>query len=325
MVSSPKPPSPTETAAAQSGMNRDTAVAQQNLNMISQVNPWGSTAYDQTGTTTYTDSQGRLVTLPQWTQTTTFSPEQQEIFDRSQQAQTNLAGIAQDQSARVSEALSNPFEFDNQAAADWAYDLGASRILPQQQQNTRALESQLYAKGLRPGSQAWDSEMTRLSQSQNDQLNQLMLTGRNQAFSEALATRNQPINELTALLSGSQVSNPAAMSGATPQTGVAGVDYSGLVTNDYNQRMQSHNAMLGGLFGLAGTVGQAAIMSDARVKQDISRVGTLDNGLPVYVYRYVWGGPMQLGVMAQDVETVNPAAVVEIDGFKAVDYGRAVQ
>lgn len=252
MVSGPKAPDPMQTAQAQSGMNRDTAISQQQLNMVNQTNPWGSVNYDQSGTTSYVDSSGKTVTLPSFTQTTTFSPEQQAIFDKSQAAQSNLAGIAQNQSGIVSDTLSNPFAFDNQAAADWAYDLGQSRIAPQQQQAQSQLEAQLINRGLRPGSAGWNSELERLGRTQTDQNNQLALTGRSQAFGEALATRNQPLNELTALLSGSQVSNPAAQSGATPQTSVAGVDYSGLVQNDYNQRMSAHNAMLGGLFGLAG-------------------------------------------------------------------------
>lgn len=325
MVSTPTPPDPMQTAQAQSGMNRDTAVSQQLLNMINTTNPWGSVAYNQTGTTQYTDSSGKVVTLPSFSQTTTFSPEQQAIFDKSQAAQTNLAGIAQDQSARVSEALANPFTFDNQAAADWAYDLGQSRIAPQQQQDMARLEAQLINRGLRPGSSGWNSELERLGRTQVDQNNQLALTGRSQAFSEALAARNQPINEMTALLSGSQVSNPASMSSATPQTGVAGVDYSGLVQQNYQDRLNASQGLMGGLFGLAGSLGSAAIMSDVRLKTDISRVGTLNNGLPVYSYRYKAGGPVQIGLMAQDVEAMNPAAVIEIDGFKAVDYGRAVQ
>lgn len=324
MVSTPKQPSPTETAAAQSGMNRDTAVSQQLLNMVSQENPWGSVAYNQTGTTSYVDSQGKTVTLPTFTQKTTFSPEQQAIFDSSQEAQGNLAGIARDQSARVSETLANPFTFDNQAAADWAYDLGQSRIAPQQQQDMARLEAQLINRGLRPGSAGWNSELERLGRTQTDQNNQLALQGRSQAFSEALATRNQPLNELAALLTGSQVSNPAAMSSPTPQTGVAGVDYAGLVQQNYQNQLNASQSAMGGLFGLAGSLGSAAIMSDIRLKTDISRVGTLDNGLPVYSYRYKAGGPVQIGLMAQDVESVNPDAVVEIEGFKAVDYGRAV-
>lgn len=333
-MKTPKPPpapDPVKTAQAQAGVNLSTAISQQNLNMVDQMNPWGSVQYTQKGNTRFRDSFGNWVEIPRYTQTTTFTPEQQAIFDQSQAAQSNLAGIAEEQSGRVAQTLSDPFTFDNQDAADWAFDLASSRIIPEQEKQTNALRSQLINSGLRPGTAAWDSEMTRNNRGKVDQLNQLALQGRGQAFSEALATRNQPLNELSALLSGSQVSNPSQMSSAAPQVGVGGVDYSGMVQNNYNNQMQQYQmqmqnrgGMLGGLFGLAGSLGSAAIMSDIRLKTDIARVGTLDNGLPVYSYRYKAGGPIHIGVMAQDVEVVRPEAVVEVGGFKAVDYARAV-
>lgn len=251
-IKSPKPPDPVQTAQAQAGVNLSTAVAQQNLNMVDQVNPWGTVDYTQNGSTRYKDSFGNWVEVPSFTQTTTFTPEQQAIFDASQQAQTNLANIASTQSANVESALSDPFTFNNQDAADWVYDLASSRILPQQQRNEETLRSKLVNSGIRPGTQAWDAEMSRMTNANTDQMNQLMLQGRGQAFGEALATRNQPLNELTALLSGSQVSNPAQMSGPTPQAQVGGVDYAGLVQDNYQAKLAQHNAMMGGLFGLAG-------------------------------------------------------------------------
>ena len=46
--------------------------------------------------------------------------------------------------------------------------------------------------------------------------------------------------------------------------------------------------------------------------------------MPIYTYRYKSGGPMQAGVMAQDVLEVNPAAVVDMgDGFLGVNYAEA--
>lgn len=306
-------------------MNRDAAVSQQLINMTDQVNPWGSTSYSPDGSASYVDSTGKTVSVPRYTQTTTLSPQQQAIFDKTQAAESNLAGLAQDQSAMLQGYLSKPFEFDNQDAEQWAYDLASPRILQQQEQNQTALRSQLINSGLRPGTQAYDMEMERLGRGNSDQLNQLALTGRGQAFSESLATRNQPINEITALMSGSQVSNPAQMSGATPQAQVGGVDYAGMVNQNYQNQMSAYGAKMGGLFGLAGAGLQAgATFSDIRVKTNISRVGTLDNGLPVYAYNYVWGGPLHIGVMAQDVEHVHPEAVSEVAGIKAVDYSRAV-
>lgn len=242
---SPKPPDPMQTAQAQAELNRRTAIDQMTMNMVNQNNPWGSTSYQQTG---------MVNGVPQFTQTTTLSPEQQAIFDQSQSAMGNLATIANDQSQRVQDTLSQPFQFGNQDAADWAYDLAASRILPQQQQSQEALRAQLINSGIRPGTEAYNREMARLSQGNTDQLNQLMLQGRSQAFGENVATRQMPLNELNALLSGSQVSNPAQMSAPTPQTAVGGVDYTGLVQSNYEQQMQNRGSGLGGLFGLAGTI-----------------------------------------------------------------------
>ena len=248
MVSAPKPPDPMQTAQAQSGMNRDTAITQQMLNMTNQVTPWGSLNYNQTGTSKFKDSQGNWVETPTYTATTTLSPEQQAIFKKSQEAQGNLAGLAADQSAFLQDYLKEPFEFNNQDAANWAYDLGAQRLDPRFEQQEGALRERLIAQGIRPGTSAWDREMTGLGQTKNDAYNQLMLNGRQQAFGEALQMRNQPINEISALLSGSQVSSPQFQS--TPQTGVGGVDYTGLVNNKYQADVQSHNSMMGGLFGL---------------------------------------------------------------------------
>ena len=258
-MKAPKAPDPVATAQAQAGVNLSTAITQQNLNMVDQNNPWGSVGYEQNGSTRFQDSFGNWVDVPRYTQTTTLSPEQQAIFDKSQAAQTNLAGIAQDQSGRVAEALSDPFSFNNQDAADWAYDLAQTRIRPQQERNEAALRTQLVNSGIRPGTAAWDSEMRRLSESVTDQNNMLALQGRGQAFSEALATRNQPLNEMGALLSGSQVSNPAQMSSAAPQVGVGGVDYAGMVQDQYQAKMSRHNAMMGGLFGLVGAGAGAAV------------------------------------------------------------------
>lgn len=316
-MKSPKSPDPVATAQAQGGMNRDTAITQMQLNSVDQVNPWGTIGYEQTGNNTFTDSQGRVVTTPKFTQTTTLSPEQQAIFDQTQGAETNIAGIANEQSAFLKDYLNEPFSFDNRDAETWAYDLASPRILQQQGQNEDMLRSTLANKGIREGSAAWNAEMARLTNANTDQMNQLALTGRAQAFSEAMAGRNQPINEITALLSGSQVSNPAQMSGPTPQAGVAGVDYTGLVQDKYKADVARQQNMMGGLFGMAASGVGALPWSDRRLKKDIKRIGETDAGTPIYSYRYIWGGPVQIGVMAQDVPE---AAVMADNGYLAVDY-----
>ena len=65
--------------------------------------------------------------------------------------------------------------------------------------------------------------------------------------------------------------------------------------------------------------------SDMRLKEDISTVGMLFDGTPVYGYRYKGAPAYHIGLMAQDVEKTTPEAVIEINGYKAVDYCAATE
>lgn len=76
---------------------------------------------------------------------------------------------------------------------------------------------------------------------------------------ERLMMRNQPLNEIAALMSGSQVAMPQF--GATPQGTVANTDYAGLVANrdavnqgNYQARLGGWNALMGGIGGGIGAL-----------------------------------------------------------------------
>jgi hypothetical protein len=75
----------------------------------------------------------------------------------------------------------------------------------------------------------------------------------------------------------------------------------------------------------------AFALSDRRLKEDIEPIGLLYNGLSVYKYRFRGSPRAEVGVMAQDVEKLNPSAVVDIGlwrggpSVKMVDYDRATQ
>lgn len=71
---------------------------------------------------------------------------------------------------------------------------------------------------------------------------------------------------------------------------------------------------LGGIASLAG------VLSDRRAKENIKRVGKTDGGLPIYTYNYKGHVGKHMGVMAQELEKVNPSAVTEINGLKHVNY-----
>ena len=319
LVSTPSAPDPEETAAAQAQYNKETAIATYGLNATNQVTPYGNVTYDQIGT--WSDG------TPRYQQTTSLSDEQQAVLDQTEGAQLNLATLANTQSASLNDSLSKQFSFDPSSdAATFAYDLASPRILKQQAQNEEQIRSTLAAKGIREGSAAWNSEMTRLTNANTDQLNQLALNSEQTAYDQALQTYNSPVNTVTALMSGSQVTNPNTATSATPTTSVAGVDYTGLVNNQYNSQVSSSNAMMGGLFGLAAApFSMFKFSSDRRLKKDIRQIGK-KNGLNVYEFRYNWhkpSDPLSVGYMSDEVRAKYPYAVsVDSSGYDIVDYAK---
>lgn len=151
-------------------------------------------------------------------------------------------------------------------------------------------------------------------------------TARQQALQMLLAERNQPINEVGALMSGGQVSMPQFQpfnAGA-----VAGTPVGQYINDNYNTQAQQAAATNAGIFSALGSVAgmgaRGLFASDRRLKKDIERIGTYPNGLPVYGFTYKLGGPRQIGFMADEVEQYMPDAVVEIDGYKHVNYAMAV-
>ena len=171
-----------------------------------------------------------------------------------------------------------------------------------------------------------------------------------QQLAQDFALRSQPINELASIMSGSQVQLPQ-FTGYTPAQVAPPPTMAGAQAG-YQAQLAAANAQnaansqtMSGLFGLgaaglmapAGTfggllggAGAGAIaplaatlgsFSDRRLKTNIKQIGTADNGLNVYSYNYVWGGPTQLGYMADEVEKLVPEAVGESHGYKTVNYG----
>lgn len=324
-MNTPQPapaPDPAATAAAQSSANKATATTQYELGATNQVTPQGTLSYAQNGT--WDDG------TPKFTATTALSPEQQQLYNTNTQTQQNLGNIGVDQSAKIGQLLDTPFNTDT-ATADKIQGIQNEFLDPQWQKQSDALNTQLFNQGIRPGSDAYNTAMLNFSNQRQQGYDQSYLDSYNTGQQAALTQRNQPINEISALLSGSQVSQPNFQS--TPTPGVAPTDVVGAQQQSLNQSNVGYNAsvaqnsaLMGGLFGL----GSAALggwgyngfkTSDRRAKEDITRVGKTDEGLPIYKYRYKGGGMMELGVMAQDVMKVKPEAVARMpNGLMAVNY-----
>lgn len=356
----PTPPDPAKVAQAQTGSNIGTAIANAAIGNANTVGPQGSTMFNVTGNTSYTDpSSGQTYQLPQYTATTSLSPEQQQLYNQQTQLGSSLNSLAQSQVGKLTDILGKPvdtsglpqtpdpsaFGQDRTAVENSLYQ----RLQPQLDQQREQLGSQLVNEGFQRGSQAYNTAMDQQNRSENDA--RLAITGQGlqeqqglfgmqssaaqQGLQQTLALRNQPLNEISALMSGGQVSLPNATAYNAPQVANTPVgDYTynsaGLANQQYGQQLQAQAANNAGLFGLgqAGIMGAAkygpqiaAFMSDRRLKRDIVDLGIrLMNGLKLYAYRYVWSPIEQVGVMADEVALVNPAAVGTINGYLAVNY-----
>ena len=267
---------PAATARAQSAANKETATTQAQLNMMNQYTPQGSLEYSQNGT--WADG------TPKYTATQTLTPNQQRIADLGEQGSIGYGEAGNALLNNVKGTLSTPVDMAQFGAAP-TYDENfrlqqrqnmIQRAQPNFDQSRSALETRLANQGIQQGSQAYTAAMDDYNRGYNDfllgaDLNAgnaaageygRMQTARQNQINEAYLPRNQELNTLSALLSGSQVSSPQFVS--TPQTQVAGVDTSAaLGMNQQNALMQQqlaasqNNAMMGGLSGLGG----AALMS----------------------------------------------------------------
>jgi hypothetical protein len=172
------------------------------------------------------------------------------------------------------------------------------RLQPQLQRASNSLEQRLADQGIRYGSPAYNAAFDPYNRQVNDArlaITQAGAAEQQQAYNQAMqravfgnaglaqqiaqqqqfinaqnyarqnylteqyALRNQPINEITALMSGSQVSRPEFRS--TPVNTIPTTDVAGLMNTNFSQNFQNYkqqqdstNQLIGGIFGLAGNL-----------------------------------------------------------------------
>jgi len=333
------PPAPDYVGAAKetASGNLDAARANIAANRVSQYTPYGSLEYEVSGE----DKFGN----PMWKATQALAPAQQQLLDYQNKASLGLGELSGKGLGYVSKMLDTPFDTSRLPSTGFnpsqSYqDAYMQRLAPQLQQGRQQLAQDLANRGIDIGSEAYDRAMQSQAQRENDLLLGATTQGfgvgqqaRGQALQEQAYLRNEPLNTLNAVRTGSQVQGPSFVNPAM-QANTAGPDILGATQMGYNAQLAAsnaqnaaNNAMTQGLFSLGG----AALMSDIRTKENIKAIGWLPNGLPVYTYEYkdefkdhpLAGHGTHTGVMAHEVEAMYPNAVITLDnGYKAVDYGK---
>lgn len=254
--SSPPPaPDPVRTAEAQTKSNKETAIANFGLGAVNQTDAAGNTLiYNRIGT--WEDGTPRFEAIQR------YSDANQGLFDTNQRTQQNIANIGQEQSGRIRELLGQPLSLGDNAREAKLFEMQTQRLNPVLAQQEEALRARLANQGVAPGSAAFDAEMRNFTNSRNDAYTQLALQGREQINKEISAERNAPINEITALMSGSQVT--PYQGAQTPKVQQANTDVAGIVNSAYQNQLaawqaeqKSSQGLMGGLFSLGGTLGSA--------------------------------------------------------------------
>jgi Chaperone of endosialidase len=235
-------------------------------------------------------------------------------------------------------ALPTGMEARDQAITG-AYNQAASRLDPQFSQREESLRAQLANQGLDPGSEAATAEMGNFGRQRNDAYSSAMAnaigqgtSAGNAIFQQGLQSQNAPYSQLGQLAGLLGVNNGPQ----TPYLNAANMGYQGALQS-YGIDQAGKNSTLGGLAGLGGTLGGAALMapiapaaapalavSDERKKKNIERT-TLEAtpGVPFATWEWIDGPPGRfVGVIAQDLEKFRPEMVhTAPDGTKLVDYG----
>jgi hypothetical protein len=290
----PPPPTPdyAGAAAAQGVANVETARVQSKLNNPNTYTPYGTQLVSYEG-----DQPTITQTLTPQAQKTL--EQQQQV----QYQLASLSGKGADLASNVLDKpftfggpnVQTSLDLSNVAkmpvnAGTTGQEAIMSRLEPSLQRQRTSTETQLINQGLRPGTEAYDNAIQLLGQQENDARTQAALTGINldtsanaqgynqalqgaqfgntaqqQALAEAIQQRQMPLNEITALQSGSQIQNPqfGAYQGSNIQAApiFAATQAKGQAEqNAYNQQMAASNANTAGLYSLGGAAAKYAFL-----------------------------------------------------------------
>jgi hypothetical protein len=261
------PATPDYAGAAQQTAqgNLDAARAATAANRVNQINPFGTLKYSVTGQDPYGN--------PTWTATSALSPDMQELYNYDIASSKGLGELQSQGLKYVGNMLQSPFDTSRlpQTGINAGEDMTQSimrRLQPTLAMEQKQFDTQMANQGIPLGSEAYENAKRMFDQRQNDRLVSSVIQGtqtgmqaRGQGFSELAYQRNEPINTLNAVRSGSQVTNPNSFFVSAPQQATtAGADLLGAAGMTGNANIAAanasnaqRNAMIQGLFSLGSS------------------------------------------------------------------------
>jgi len=281
----PTPPDPYKTAAVEASFNRTDTFS-----------PNGSGVRNG-----YTDANGNFVAgvAPEGFQSATSYIE--SASDKSKRELLDPASVALTQRLLADNTGSNmpgPARVrDFSSMADDIFNAGYNRMQPQfDAQNNRMLAN-LQARGIPVGSEAFGEAYNQQQGSVNDAMIKLamdakMAAGGEQSrqFSLDSAQRGGALNELATAMSGGL--SPVSQ---TPSGNQPGVNYSGLVGQQYNAQLSQYNnqqanrsANMSALGSLGGALLMKCSVSAKAITGDLNARGAANaiQNMPLFAWHY---------------------------------------
>lgn len=286
------PPAPDYTAAANAtaASNQKAQTSADYANRPTINTPFGQESWSQSAGVD--PATGQAIT--NWTQNTTLDPETQAALDSQQQIDMGKSNLALGSMDRLKDAYSKNFDWNNlpERAGSLMGGIGdesrqrveqgmMARLRPEQDYQTASLDTQLANKGITSGSEAWKrAKQQQGDQFSRDQYNALIAGGqeqlnqfgmakqanefqnanRQQSIAEQTQQRAMPLNEMNAILSGTQVGMPN-MPNFNTSTSAGGANLLGAANQQYGAAVNNYNARQMQGAGTAQALGSVASMA----------------------------------------------------------------
>ncbi len=214
------------------------------------------------------------------------------------------------------------------------YNQAADKLNKQFSLDAADLNTRLQNQGLAVGSNAYQNAFSTLQDSQYDAL-------QNAAYNSIIQGQSAFSNSLNDMVTAGNFTNNARQLSLSEilqslQNSISGYQVQKDKFNAWNtasdqiteqgQRSSQGLTLKDGVQIMNSIAMLASASSDLRLKENISPVGQLDNGLTVYRFNYIGSPQTQIGLIAQEVRDVKPDAVtVGEDGYLRVNYALACE
>jgi len=239
--------------------------------------------------------------------------------------------------------------FDPRQRGQEIFDEQSALLQPQFQQQAQQLQQSLFgggrlglrmageSQGLGAGSGMVSPDALGLGRAQQQTLAQLAAGSRQQALGEQgqlfgfgtqLLGAGQGISDMERQLMDQGIDAEGLRAAAAYASGNLAMTPYKMAADQAEARKQDNAGMFGNIAPTLFKAGMSFLGSDIRLKENITQVGALPNGLGVYTWDWndisnTTGVPLGVrkGVVAQEVLKVLPDAVIEHDtGYLMVDY-----